>query len=33
MDDETLTFFKKKESLENIKDNYLLDIIDRFKKF
>ena len=33
MDDETLISFKKKESLDNIKDKNLLDIIDRFKKF
>ena len=33
MDDETLISFKKKESLVNIKDKNLLDIIDRFKKF
>ena len=33
MDDETLISFKKKESLDNIKDQNLLDIIDRFKKF
>ncbi len=33
MDDETLISFKKKESLINIKDKNLLDIIDRFKKF
>ena len=34
MDDETLIAFKKKtESLDNIKDKNLLDIIDRFKKF
>ena len=33
MDDETLIAFKKKESLSNIKDKNLLDIIDRFKKF
>ena len=33
MDDETLISFKKKESLGNIKDKNLLDIIDRFKKF
>ena len=33
MDDETIISFKKKESLDNIKDKNLLDIIDRFKKF
>ena len=33
MDDETLISIKKKESLDNIKDKNLLDIIDRFKKF
>ena len=33
MDDETLISLKKKESLDNIKDKNLLDIIDRFKKF
>ena len=33
MDDETLISFKKKESLDNIKDKNLLNIIDRFKKF
>ena len=33
MDDETLISLKKKESLDNIKDKILLDIIDRFKKF
>ena len=33
MDDETLISFKKKESLDNIEDKNLLDIIDRFKKF
>ena len=33
MDDEILIAFKKKESLDNIKDKNLLDIIDRFKKF
>ena len=33
MDDEILISFKKKESLDNIKDKNLLDIIDRFKKF
>ena len=33
MDDETLISFKKKESLDIIKDKNLLDIIDRFKKF
>ena len=33
MDDETLISFKKKESLDNIKDKNLLDIIDKFKKF
>ena len=33
MDDETLIAFKKKESLDNIKDKNLLNIIDRFKKF
>ena len=33
MDDETLISFKKKESLDNIKDKNLLDIIERFKKF
>ena len=33
MDDETLISFKKKESLDNIKDKNLLDIINRFKKF
>ena len=33
MDDETLIAFKKKESLDNIKNKNLLDIIDRFKKF
>ena len=33
MDDETLISFKKKESLDNIKDKSLLDIIKRFKKF
>ena len=33
MDDETLISFKKKESLDNINDKNLLDIIDRFKKF
>ena len=33
MDDETLISFKKKESLDNITDKHLLDIIDRFKKF
>ena len=33
MDDETLKSIKKKESLINIKDKNLLDIIDRFKKF
>ncbi len=33
MGDETLISFKKKESLNNIKDKNLLDIIDRFKKF
>ena len=33
MDDETLIALKKKESLDNIKDKNLLDIIDRFKKF
>ena len=30
MDDETLISFKKKESLDDIKDKNLLDIIDRF---
>ena len=33
MDDEKLISFKKKESLDDIKDKNLLDIIDRFKKF
>ena len=33
MDDETLTSFKKKKKLLNIKDKNLLDIIDRFQKF
>ena len=33
MDDETLISLKKKESLDNIKDKNLLDIIERFKKF
>ena len=33
MDDEILISFKKKESLDNIKDKNLLDIIYRFKKF
>ena len=33
MDDEILIAFKQKESLDNIKDKNLLDIIDRFKKF
>ena len=33
MDDETLISFKKKQSLDNINDKNLLDIIDRFKKF
>ena len=33
MDDEILISFKKKESLDNIKDKILLDIIERFKKF
>ena len=33
MGDETLISFKNKESLNNIKDKNLLDIIDRFKKF
>ena len=33
MDDETLISFKKKESLDNIKDKNLLEIIERFKKF
>ena len=33
MGDETLISFKKKESLDNIKDKILLDIIERFKKF
>ena len=33
MDDETLISFKKKESLVDIKDKNLLDIIYRFKKF
>ena len=33
MDDETLISFKKKESLVNIKNKNLLDIINRFKKF
>ena len=33
MDDETLISFKKKESLDNVKDKILLDIIERFKKF
>ena len=33
MDDETLISFKKKESLDNIKDKNLLEIIDKFKKF
>ena len=33
MDDETLISFKKKESLDNIKDKNLLNIIYRFKKF
>ena len=33
MDDEILISFKKKESLDNIKDKNLLDIIDKFKKF
>ena len=33
MDDETLISLKKKESLDNIKDKNLLDIINRFKKF
>ena len=33
MDDEILISLKKKESLDNIKDKNLLDIIDRFKKF
>ena len=33
MDDETLISFKKKESLDNIRDKNLLDIIDRFKRF
>ena len=33
MDDETLISFKKKESLDNINDKNLLDIIYRFKKF
>ena len=33
MDDETLISFKKKESLINIKDKNLLNIIDKFQKF
>ena len=33
MGDETIISFKNKESLNNIKDKNLLDIIDRFKKF
>ena len=33
MDDEILISFKKKESLDNIKDKNLLYIIYRFKKF
>ncbi len=33
MDDETLISLKKKESLDNIKDKNLLDIIEKFKKF
>tara|TARA_B100000963_G_scaffold253444_1_gene222091 strand:+ start:1681 stop:1938 length:258 start_codon:yes stop_codon:yes gene_type:complete len=33
MNDETLISFKKKESLINIKDKNLLNIIDRFQKF
>ena len=33
MDDETLISFKKKESLDNIEDKNLLDIILRFKRF
>ena len=33
MDDETLISFKKKESLDNIKDKNLIDIIEKFKKF
>ncbi len=33
MDDETLIYFKKKESFDNIEDKNLLDIILRFKKF
>jgi len=33
MDDEMLISFKKKESLENINNKDLLDIIHRFQKF
>ena len=33
IDDETLISFKKKESLENINNKDLLDIIHRFQKF
>ena len=33
MDDERLISFKKKESLINIKDKNLLNIIDKFQKF
>ena len=33
MDDETLISFKKKESIDNIEDKNLLEIINRFKKF
>ena len=33
MDDETLISIKKKDSLLNINDPILLNIVDRFKKF
>jgi Uncharacterized conserved protein len=33
MDDETLMFFKDKESVINIKDSSMLKIINKFKNF
>ena len=33
MDDETLKSFKKKESLINIDDSVMLEIIDKFQKY
>ena len=33
MDDETLKSFKKKESLINIDDSIMLEIIDKFQKY